>query len=172
MAGVPVPAYKQFWTDKRLSLNTQCKDIASKYPDATPSIQQLLKVLCDTENLANSTPILVGESKEWAAIFSSAEDNREDYCKVLKGKTLFSALYGTYTVKLHDLKKTLKDSTQQEVHRRKRHCNEEPAQTMKKVALPASTVKVATKNFFAPSGQTIWTLMLLTQSPQLRKQFR
>jgi hypothetical protein len=73
-------------------------------------------------------------------------------------------------VTLHDLKKILNDSTQQEdgfkeVHRRKRHCNEEPAQTMRKVALPASNVKVATKNFFAPSGQTIWTLIPLTQSP-------
>jgi hypothetical protein len=74
------------------------KDIANMYPDATPSIQQLLKVLCDIEKLAYSTPTSVGESKEWAAIISSAENNREDYCKVLKGKTLFSALYGTYTV--------------------------------------------------------------------------
>jgi hypothetical protein len=78
MAGVPVPAYKQFWTGKRLSLNTQYKDLATTYPDATASIQQLFKVLCDIENLANSTPISVGESKEWAAIISSAEDNRED----------------------------------------------------------------------------------------------
>jgi hypothetical protein len=48
-----------------------------------------------------------------AAIISSAEDNREEYCTVLKGKTLFSALYSTYTVTLHDFKKVLKDSTQQ-----------------------------------------------------------
>jgi hypothetical protein len=60
MAGVPVPTYKQFWTDKRLSLNTQYKELANTYPEATPSIQQLLKVLCDIENLANSTPISVG----------------------------------------------------------------------------------------------------------------
>jgi hypothetical protein len=58
-------------------------------------------------------------------------------------------------VTLHDLKKLQKDIAQQvgglkEVHRRKRHCIEEPTQTMKKVALPVSTVKVATKKFFAP----------------------
>jgi hypothetical protein len=29
MAGVPVPAYKQFWTDKRLSLITQYKDLVN-----------------------------------------------------------------------------------------------------------------------------------------------
>jgi hypothetical protein len=82
-------------------------------------------------------------------------------------------------VTLHDLKKLLKDIAQQvdgfkEVHRRKRHCHEETNETMKKVALPASTVKVATKNFFAPpSGQMTWTLMPLTQSlPQLRKQLK
>jgi hypothetical protein len=49
---------------------------------------------------------------------------------------------------LHDLKQQVDGF--KEVHRWKRHCNEEPAQTTKKVALPASTVKVATKNFFAP----------------------
>jgi hypothetical protein len=138
------------------------------YPNATPSIQQLLMVLCDIENLANSTPISVGESMEWAAIISSAEDNREDYCKVLKGKTLFSALYGTYTVTLHDLKKLQTDSTQQvdSFSRRKIYCNEEPNQTMKKVALPASTLKVAQQRTSSPpSGQTTWTLMPLTQSP-------
>jgi hypothetical protein len=131
------------------------KESANKYPDAAPTIQQLLKVLCDSENLVSSTPISVGESKEWAAIISSAEDNSRTIVKDLKGKTLFSALYGTYTVTLNDLKKIQKDGTQQvdgfkEVHRRKRYCNEEPAQTTKKVALPTSTLKAATKNFFAP----------------------
>jgi hypothetical protein len=78
MAGLPVPAYNQFW-DKRLSLKTQYKNIANKYPDAAPTMQQLFNVLCDIENLANSTPISIGESKEWAAIIASAENNPEDY---------------------------------------------------------------------------------------------
>jgi hypothetical protein len=91
------------------------------------------------------------------AIISSAEDNREDYYKVLKGKTLFIALYVTYTVTLHDFKKVRKDITRQidgfkEVQRRKRHCNEESAQTTKRVVLPASTVKVTTNSFFAQHG--------------------
>jgi hypothetical protein len=51
---------------------------------------------------------------------------------------------------LHDFKKILKDSTQQVDDFKKRHCNEEPTQTTKKVALPTTNVKVATKNFFAP----------------------
>jgi hypothetical protein len=92
-------------------------------------------------------------------MFSSAEDSRENYCKFLRRKTLFSALYGTYIVTLNDPKKVLKESSQQvdgfkEVRSRKRHCNEVAARTAKKAALPASTVKVATKNFFAPLRTT------------------
>jgi hypothetical protein len=81
-AGLPVPTYKQFLTDKRLSLKTQYKDIANKYPNAAPTMQPLINVLCDIENLANSTPISIGESKEWAAIITSAEDNLEDYVQL------------------------------------------------------------------------------------------
>jgi hypothetical protein len=66
MAGVPVPAYQQFWADKRFSPKTEYKDITDKYPNAAPTMQQLFKVLSDLENLANSTPTSVGESKEWA----------------------------------------------------------------------------------------------------------
>jgi hypothetical protein len=118
------------------------KDITNKYPDAAPSMQQLYKVLCDNENLPSSTPILVGESKEWAAIISLTEDNRENYCKFLKGKTLFSALYGTYMAPQDD-----------EI--------QWAARTAKKATLSALTVKVATKNFFAP----FWTTNMDTDAP-------
>jgi hypothetical protein len=40
------------------------------------------------------------------------EENRQNFCKVLNGKNLFNALYGTYTVALHELKAVLKVSTQ------------------------------------------------------------
>jgi hypothetical protein len=72
---VPLPAYKQFWTDKRLSLKILYKDISNKYPDVAPTMKQLFKVLCDIENLANATTISVEESKEWTALNSSTEDN-------------------------------------------------------------------------------------------------
>jgi hypothetical protein len=107
-----------------------------------------------------------GESAEWTAIVSAAEENRTNYCKALFRKTLFSALYGTYTVMLKDLKSILKASNSvsettekptQEVRRCKRHSTTETAPTSKK-AMPtaASAVvstplkEVATRNFFAP----------------------
>jgi hypothetical protein len=92
--------------DKRTSLKTEYNSLVGTHPDAAASIQQLLKVLCSIEDLASCTPALVGENEEWAAIVSSAEDNRESYCKALYGKALFSALYGTYTVTLNELKKS------------------------------------------------------------------
>jgi hypothetical protein len=88
MAGVPTPTYQQFWTDKRTSLTNESKGLINKYPDAASSVHQLLKVLCDihVENLASNTPVSVCESEEWAAINSSAKDNRETYCKALRKK--------------------------------------------------------------------------------------
>jgi hypothetical protein len=77
MVGATVPAYKQFWTDKRTSINNEEKDLISTYLDAAASTKQLLKVLCDIEALDSHTPLLVGQSEEWAAITSSAE-NREN----------------------------------------------------------------------------------------------
>jgi hypothetical protein len=67
-------------------------------------MQQLFKVLCDIEDLASYTSASVGESEEWVTIISSAEDNRENYCKVLRRKPLFSALYDTNTVTPNELK--------------------------------------------------------------------
>jgi hypothetical protein len=90
MAGVPEPAYQQFWT----SVENEHKDLISNYPYAAPSIKQLFQVLCDIEDLAGYTSLSVGLSEEWAAITSLADENRENYCKVLRGETLFSALYG------------------------------------------------------------------------------
>jgi hypothetical protein len=122
-------------------------------------MQQLFTVLCQIEDLATYTPSSVGESDEWAAIVSSAEENRENYCKALRGKSLFSALYGTYTVTLNELKNVLKASSQagqtkqtvgfKEVLSRKRHSKGEAARTPKKasVAPPALTT---TSNFYAP----------------------
>jgi hypothetical protein len=92
MAGVPVPTYRQFCTDKQSSLTSEYKTIIVTYSDAASSMQQLFKMLCDIEDLASYTPASVGESEKWAIIISSAEEARANYCRVLWGKTLFSAL--------------------------------------------------------------------------------
>jgi hypothetical protein len=160
MAGVPVPAYQQFWTDQRSAVKTEYKEIVNAHPDAALCLQHLHKVLCDIEAIAGCIPAAVGESEEWAAVVRSAEDNRESYSLALQGKTLYSALYGTYTVTLNDFKGLLKASSQagrssqadgfKEVRSRKRHSTAEAARSPKKAPVPTSAGQVPTKNFFAP----------------------
>jgi hypothetical protein len=70
------------------------------------------KVLSDIEILAKCTPVKMGESSEWTSIVISAEENRANFCKILEGKPLFSALYVIYTLTLNKLKAVLKVKAQ------------------------------------------------------------
>jgi hypothetical protein len=136
----------------------------------------LFKVLCDIEDVAECAPPSVGESEEWTDIVNTVEENRVNFCKALHGKTLYSALYGTYSVTLKELKGLLKagifgeersekqvqpteEEGFQEVRRRKRHGTNKSAKTTKKAAVQAkasppitkpSATEVATRKFFAP----------------------
>jgi hypothetical protein len=177
MAGVPVPGYQAFWEEKRASLQEYHPSLIKKYPDSDAQYRQLFNVLCHIESLASFTPSAVGNSPEWQAVVSSAEENRANYCKALSGKTLLNAMYGTYTVALQELKSVLKSSSSkagnsstqqgtkqtakeegfQEVRKRKRYSSNEAAKTSKKPVVTALTAVVTTtpkavptKNFFAP----------------------
>jgi hypothetical protein len=176
MADIPVPGYQAFWIDKRKALKSEYKRLLSESPDADAQLKQLLNVFCDIEEVAGYTPASVGDSDQWSSIVNSAEENRRNFCKALCGKTLYSALYGTYTVYLQELKALLKASTTAnptpkpastqedgftEVRRRKRQNSDETAQTSKKSAQTAVSAlaetpsKVTTRNFFAPLRATI-----------------
>jgi hypothetical protein len=63
-------------------------------------LEQLFKVIRDMEEMARYTPASVAESEQWSTIVNTSEDNTQNFCKVLNGKNLFSALYGMYTVAL------------------------------------------------------------------------
>jgi hypothetical protein len=41
---------------------------------------------------------------KWRKALNSVEEKRENLCKALDGKQLFSALYGMYTVTMNELK--------------------------------------------------------------------
>jgi hypothetical protein len=112
MADTTEPGFRKYWREKLSSLKSQCHDITNKYPEAASVVQQMYKLLSDIETLAKCTPAKVGESSEWTSIVSSAEENRANFCKILKGKPLFSALYGIYTLTLNELKAVLKVKAQ------------------------------------------------------------
>jgi hypothetical protein len=173
-----VPGYQAFWTEKRVTLKSEYKQLIGQFPNADAQLKQLFKVVCDIEDVAGYTPASVGESQEWSAIVNTADDNRQNFCKALTGKTLFSALYGTYAVALQELKAVLKASntagqsqilkssaTQEdgfkEVRRRKRHRTGEAALTPKKAVTTAASATIdtpasvaAARNFFAPLRTT------------------
>jgi hypothetical protein len=65
---------------------------------------------CDIEYVAGYTPGAVGDSDQWSSIVIAAEENRRNFCKALDGKTLYNALYGTYTVALQEINALLKAS--------------------------------------------------------------
>jgi hypothetical protein len=149
-----MPVYQAFWADKRVSLKSEYRQLLGQFPDADAQLKQLFKVVCDIEDVPGHTPASVGESEQWSSIVNTAEENRQNFCKALNGKTLFSALYGTYTVALQELKALLKASSpagksettkcaaSQEdgfkgVRRRKRHSTNENAPTSKKAACAA-----------------------------------
>jgi hypothetical protein len=98
--------------DKRPSFKNGFQSIVDKYPDATPAMKFLFKILCTIEDLAGFTPAPVGQREEYAVIISSAEESCENSCKSFNGKTLFSALYGTYTVTVNELKAVMKSKHQ------------------------------------------------------------
>jgi hypothetical protein len=154
MADIPVPGCQAFWTDTCNKLKLEYQQLIGQFPDTDTQLKQLFKVICDIEEMARYTPALVGESEQWSSIVSMVEENRQNFCKVLNGKNLFSALYGMYTVALQELKAMLKASTPEhqsktpksaaiqedgfkEVQRPKRHSTNENALTSKKATCTA-----------------------------------
>jgi hypothetical protein len=116
-------------------------------------------VLGDIKDMSRHIPASLGESAEWAAFVNAAEENGASYCKALHGQPVFSALYGTYTVTLHELKAALEASTRagqtnllktpgqqttqegsfQEIRRRKGHAIDKTDETSNKAAVQAKT---------------------------------
>jgi hypothetical protein len=109
MADIPVPEYQTFWTDTCNKLKSQYQQLIGQFPHV--QLKQLFKVIRDITEMARYTPALVGESEQWSSIVSMMEENRQNFCKVLNGKNLFSVLYGMYTVTLYELKAVPKVST-------------------------------------------------------------
>lgn len=110
IADITVPGYQAFWADKHASLQSEYQVMIGQYPDADTQYRQLFKVLCAIEEMAGYVPAAVRESAEWMAV-SAAEENRANYSEAVFRKTFFSALYGTHTVTLNELKAVLKAST-------------------------------------------------------------
>jgi hypothetical protein len=86
--------------------------LVSKYPETDSVMKHVYKVMCDTI-LRDTYQLRWGEAVNGrTSIVKTAEENTANYCKVLAGRTLLSALYGTNTVTLNKLKAVLKARNQ------------------------------------------------------------
>jgi hypothetical protein len=86
MAYIPVPGYQAFWMDTCMKLNSEYQQLIVQFPEANAQLKQLFKVIIDIEEMARYTPALVGESEQWPSIISTAEENRQNFCKALLGR--------------------------------------------------------------------------------------
>jgi hypothetical protein len=91
MADIPEPGYQAFWVDTCKKLKSEYQQLLGQFSDADAQLKQLLKVICDIEDIARYTQASVGESEQWSTIVSTMEENRQNFCKSITGKNLFSA---------------------------------------------------------------------------------
>jgi hypothetical protein len=102
--------YDRYWKNEYESLRYESKYQIAEAPDAKDVIQCVLKTLSDIVSLASCTPTKVGQGKEWSRIVDTAQEDRTKLCEALRGKRLFSALYGVYCLTLANLKAVLQNS--------------------------------------------------------------
>jgi hypothetical protein len=155
--------YEEYCKTEFEALSIESKTLTTESPDTTEVIQSVLTTLSNIVSLASCTPAKVGESEEWT-IVNAAQEDRAKLCEALRGKRLFSALYGVYCLTLNNLKKVLQKSTGrgtnkppptkdtdkdldgfQEQKRRKRNISGEKQQlkTLKPESVPI-------RNYYAP----------------------
>jgi hypothetical protein len=77
-------------------------------------MESVRKVIIAIVRLAECTPASVGESPKWILIVQNIAETRRNFHQFLKGKQLYSALYGVYTEVLHDLTAVLKENAARE----------------------------------------------------------
>jgi hypothetical protein len=94
MVGTWVTEYEEYWLHEVNSLNSEYKEIVADYPNAAPVMEQVHKVLCDSQPGRMYT-IKCRERRRVENIMDSAEQDRRQICDTLKGKLLFNALYDT-----------------------------------------------------------------------------
>jgi hypothetical protein len=160
------------------SLSDESSEIIKKYPDTALVIIQVTNILSVLVCLAVCTPVHVGESDAWKKVVENAKQDRLNFCQILKGKRLFLALCGTYTVVLNDLNIVLKECVRKEAmtektpaspetelcdnegfrqqRRRKRnsssedHTNKKPSTKPGNTSLPLPHKLVSIRNYYAP----------------------
>jgi hypothetical protein len=150
-----VTAHEQVWLQVAKILQTSYKIIVTKYPDADDVLQQEYKVLGDLVSLACCTAASVGESEKWVRTVDAAENDKASLVKILKGKSLYTAVYGTYTVTLKELKAILEGSATKNISQQ--------ATATPKDRLQWKRMNTGSMNKYVGSGTTLQKMKLLKE---------
>jgi hypothetical protein len=110
MANVPAAEFQTLWSKLNECLRLEYGNIIQQHPGAEAVMERLSGVIVHIAQLAGSTPAAVGESPKWTLIVQSMADTTRNLQQLLKGKHLYSALYGVYTEVLHDLTAVVEES--------------------------------------------------------------
>jgi hypothetical protein len=110
-----VTSHEFFWLQEVNNLQIAYKKIIAKYSDADSVLQQVYKVLGYILRLACCTSTSDGESEMWIRAVDTANNDKISLTKILRGKSLYSALYGTYTMTLSELKAVLQGSAKKSI---------------------------------------------------------
>jgi hypothetical protein len=71
-------------------------------------MERVREVIIGNARLAGCTPASVGQRPKWTLILQNTAETMRNLHQLLKGKQLYSAVYGAYTEVLHDLMAVLK----------------------------------------------------------------
>ena len=96
--------YEVYWKNEYEYLWNESKNLIAESPEAKDVIQRVLKTLSDIVKIASCIPTKGGQSEEWFRIVNTAQKDRTKICEILRGKRLFSALFGVYCLTLATLK--------------------------------------------------------------------
>lgn len=107
IANVPTPEFQKLWSNLIEFMRLEY-DI-TQYPDVDTAMEPVRGVFI-TVCLEECTLASVSESLKWTLIVQTAYTRRNLH-QPLKGKQLYSALYGVYTEVLHDLTAVPQEST-------------------------------------------------------------
>lgn len=109
MAHVRNSGYQKLWSNLAESLRFEQENTIQQHPDADTLMERVCVVVTAIACLAGCVPASVGESPKWTLIVQNMGDTRGNLLQVLKGKQLYSALYGVYREVLHELIAALKE---------------------------------------------------------------
>jgi hypothetical protein len=112
MTNAPSPEFLNLWSNLIESLRLEYENSKQQHPDADALMERVCVVFTAIARLARCTPASVGESPKWTLIVQNVAETTRNLHQLLKGKQLYSALYGVYIEVLHDLTAVLRGRLQ------------------------------------------------------------